>query len=104
MEVVLQVPGALFDGVEDEVDISGVKPPVQVLWNRHQVEVLHPPHLEARLLSGPLKLWVLRCHRACGEIAHLRFSAFLLHGLEHTVVFPWQQAVILLVGGQILHR
>lgn len=67
VEVVLQVSGALLDGVEDEVGVSGVKPSVQVLWNGHQVEVLHPPHLEARLLTGPLELWVVRCHPACRE-------------------------------------
>ena len=64
VEVVLQVPGALFDGVEDEVGVSGVESPVQVLGDGHQVKVLHPPHLEARRLSGSLELWVLR-HPAC---------------------------------------
>lgn len=75
VEVVLQVPGALFDGVEDEVGVSGVKSPVQVLRNGHQVKVLHPPHLETRLLSGPLELWVVRCHPACREITHLWLSS-----------------------------
>lgn len=92
MEVVLQVPGALFDGVEDEVGVSGVKSPVQRLGNGHQVKVLHPPHLEARLLSGPLELWVVRCHPACGGIAQLRFRAFLLDRPEDKAVFLWQQA------------
>lgn len=79
VEVVLQVSRALFDGVEDEVGIPGVKSPMQVLRNGHQVKVLHPPHLEARLLSGPLKLCVLSCHPACRKITNLRFSDFLLY-------------------------
>lgn len=76
MEVILQVPGALFDGVEDEVGVAGVKSPVQFLGNRHQVKVLHPPHLEAWLLSGPLELWVLRCHPACRKITQLCLLCF----------------------------
>lgn len=76
MEVVLQIPGALFDGVEDEVGVTGVKSPIEVLGNGHQVEVLHPPHLEARLLSSPLELWVLRCHLASRKITHLELVTF----------------------------
>lgn len=64
VKIILQVSGALFDGVEDEVGVTGVKSAVQVLRDRHQVEVLHSPHLEARLLSSTLELWVLRCHPA----------------------------------------
>lgn len=95
MEVVLQAPGALFDGVEDEVGVSGVKSSVQLLGNGHQVKVLHPPHLEARLLSGPLELWVVRCHPVLQERSHTWDSAlFCSYRPEHTGAFPWQQAVI----------
>lgn len=61
VEIVLQLPRALFDCVQDEVGVAGVKTPVQVLWDGHQFEVLHPPHLEARILPSPLELGVL-CH------------------------------------------
>lgn len=79
VEVVLQVPGALLDGVQDEVGVSAVKSPVQFLWDGHQVEVLHPPYLEAWILSCPLKLWVESCHPACWKNQTLILDAFLLH-------------------------
>lgn len=62
VKVVLQVSRALFDGVEDQIGVAGVEAPVQVLRHGHQVEVLHPPHLETLLLPGPLELWVIRRH------------------------------------------
>lgn len=56
MEVILQVPRALFDGVEDHVGIACVESSIQVLWHRNQVKILNPPHLQSRLLACLLKL------------------------------------------------
>lgn len=64
VKVILQVPGALLDGVEDQIGVADVEPPVEALGHWHQVEVLHPPNLEALLLPGPVELWVMRCHAA----------------------------------------
>lgn len=69
VQVILQVPGALLDGVEDQIGIAAVEPPVQVLRHGHQVEVLHPPHLETLFLPGPFELWVLYCHVVCRKTA-----------------------------------
>lgn len=62
VKVVLQVPRALFDGVEDQIGVAGVESPVQVLRHGHQVKALHPPHLETLFLPGPFELWVMCCH------------------------------------------
>lgn len=68
VQVVLQVPRSLFDGVEDQIGVTGVESSVQVLGHGHQVKVLHPPHLETLFLPGPLKLWVMYCHAVCRRI------------------------------------
>lgn len=66
VEVVLQVTGALFDGVEDHVGIACVEPSIQVLWHSNQVKILNPPHLQSRLLSCLLKLRMVH-HAVCNE-------------------------------------
>lgn len=68
VQVVLQVPRSLFDGVEDQIGVTGVESSVQVLRHGHQVEVLHPPHLETLFLPSPFKLWVMCCHAVCRKI------------------------------------
>lgn len=73
MKVVLQVPRALFDGVEDHIGIAGVEPAIQVLWYSNQVKILNPPNLQSRLLACFLKLWVVHHTFWRGKTQH-RFN------------------------------
>lgn len=58
VQVILQVSSAGLSAVENQVSVSAVEPSIQTLRYRHQLHVLHPPHLKPRLPTCTFKLWV----------------------------------------------
>lgn len=82
VQVILQVPGALLDGVEDEVGISRVEASIKILWHSHQVKLLNPPHLQACLLASLLKLRMVH-HAACMERSHTHALIEDIDNMEH---------------------
>lgn len=59
VQVVLEVPTPLFDGVQHQIRISCEEVSVQIFWHRYQIKFLNPPNLKARLLPSLRKLSVL---------------------------------------------
>lgn len=59
VQVVLEVPAALLDGVQHQVGIPGEEVSIEVFWHWDQIKFLDPPDLEAGFLASLQKLGVL---------------------------------------------
>lgn len=74
VQVVLEVPAALLDGVQHQVRIPREEISIQVFWHWHQIKFLHPPDLKAGFLPSLQKLRVFHHADGLGVRQRMLFS------------------------------
>lgn len=74
MQVVLEVPAALLDGVQHQVGISSEEVSIQVFWHWDQIKFLDPPDLKAGFLPSLQKLRVFHHGDRLGVRQRMLFS------------------------------
>lgn len=67
MQVVLEVPVPLLDGVQHQIGISREEVSIEVFWHWYQIKFLNPPDLEAGFLPSLGKLGVFHHADRLGE-------------------------------------
>lgn len=86
-------------GVKQDVSISGEEVSIECRGHRFQIHVLHPPHLQARLLPCSLKLFVY--HRddedLKGDLSSLNSSGHSKANSYHYMTFGWQKEAIFVI-------
>lgn len=74
VQVVLEVPAALLDGVQHQVGISREEISIQVLWHWDQIKFLDPPDLKAGFFPSLQKLGVFHHADRLGVRQRMLFS------------------------------